>query len=117
MSNATQFKFEVSISKEVVDNALYSACCRYWASDFSWDGTSGFVEEREGDSEHDHGTRHVINAETIKHGLSELTRVSPYIFGKLLADDLDGPMSDVVLQLCAGVVRTDKGHEGEVKYG
>lgn len=102
---------KVCVSKQVVDDALLSAHCGYWACDLVWDGKSGFVVEEEG------AVRHELTAASVAHGIGELARVSPYIFGKLLDGDLDGPMSDVLLQLCAGVVRTDKGHEGSPVYG
>jgi hypothetical protein len=117
MSQAKQFKFELSVSQDLIDSAIYEAHCRYWSCDLSWDGTSGFIEEREGSSESEHGPRHALNAESIRRGLGELARLYPQLLGRLLAGELDGPMADVVVQVLSGVVRTDKGHEGEVKYG
>ena len=112
---ATQFKCEVSFDKSNVDDALTNAHCGYWANELEWDGASGYVVETEGDR--GRKVRHVLTLEGVRKGVTELARLHPYIFGKLLEGDLDGPMSDVLLQLCAGVVRSDRGHEGEEKYG
>lgn len=105
----------IEIDSGRIDNAIASAHCSYWANELVWNGKTGYVVESEGPD--GKPVRHRLSLASVKRGVSELARVSSYIFGKLLADDLDGPMSDVLLQLCAGVVRTDKGHEGGPKYG
>ncbi len=106
-------QIKIEISTDRIASALAHAHCSYWANEMHFDKVTlkGYVIEEDGN------VRHQLNAANVAHGVAQLASQHPYIFGKLLADDMDGPMGDVLLQLCAGVVRTDRGHDGEVKYG
>lgn len=105
-------KIEIEIPDSVIAQTIRQAHCGYWCSHigFSESRKSGYVVEAECK------TKHKINQSTIKVGLSNLAKHDPYVFSKLLENDLDGPKADVVLQYISGVTWE---HDGivEAKYG
>lgn len=110
-------KIALEIDNKVLAEVFAQAHCRYWCSDFEWNGKTGFVLEHNEENDKK-PNRHILNQKSIRTGITLLATHFGWLFGKLLANELDGPMSDVVLQFCAGLTWTNPA-TGRVmaKYG